>query len=141
VSDGDPGLVRLPTAGEDGVWNTPDDDAGDLSPRAGSRCIDAGDSAAAGVGELDVGGAVRRRDDAGTVDRGAGEAPIVDIGSWEFTGTTCRADFNGSGAVDSQDFFDFLAGFFAQTADFNQDGVVDSQDFFDFIGAFFEGCR
>jgi uncharacterized membrane protein len=54
----------------------------------------------------------------------------------------CAADFDHSGAVNSQDFFDFLAAFFASDprADFNGNGSVDSQDFFDFLGAFFAGC-
>jgi hypothetical protein len=55
---------------------------------------------------------------------------------------TCPADFNGDGAANSQDFFDFLNAFFTALpgADFNSDGVVNSQDFFDFLGAFFAGC-
>src|SRR5262249_21737037 len=52
----------------------------------------------------------------------------------------CRADFNLSGSVDSQDFFQFLAAFFAGAADFNADGATTSQDFFDFLGAFFAPC-
>jgi len=52
----------------------------------------------------------------------------------------CVADFDQSGAVNSQDFFDFLAAFFAGDADFNCSGATDSQDFFDFLGAFFAGC-
>jgi hypothetical protein len=52
------------------------------------------------------------------------------------------ADFDADGAVNSQDFFSFLAAFFAAdlAADFNADGVVSSQDFFDFLGVFFSGC-
>jgi hypothetical protein len=52
----------------------------------------------------------------------------------------CRADANDDGAVNSQDFFDFLTAFFASEADFNTDGVTNSQDFFDFLGVFFVGC-
>jgi hypothetical protein len=55
---------------------------------------------------------------------------------------TCAADFNADATVDSQDFFDFLAAFFAAdpTADFNLDAVTNSQDFFDFLTAFLAGC-
>lgn len=54
----------------------------------------------------------------------------------------CTADFNNDGTANSQDFFDFLAAFFAldASADVNHDGLLNSQDFFDYLNAFFRGC-
>ncbi len=66
------------------------------------------------------------------------------LGAWIATlpPPPCPADFNGDGVANSQDFFDFLAAFFAGApgADFNRDGTTNSQDFFDFLIAFFAGC-
>jgi hypothetical protein len=63
-----------------------------------------------------------------------------DTGGRVYDFISCAADFDYSGIVNSQDFFDFLARFFDGRADFNQDGVTNTQDFFDFLAAFFAGC-
>ncbi|MGE3109240.1 MAG: hypothetical protein AB7G11_04545 [Phycisphaerales bacterium] len=56
---------------------------------------------------------------------------------------SCPCDWNMSGGVNSQDFFDFITAFFGGTADFNMDGFTNSQDFFDFLSCLFNpppGC-
>lgn len=50
----------------------------------------------------------------------------------------CPCDFNDNGAMNSQDFFDFIAALMNNSpdADYNGDSVVNSQDLFDFLGCF-----
>jgi hypothetical protein len=54
---------------------------------------------------------------------------------------SCACDVNNSGALNSQDFFDYVTGFFAGEGDFNGSGETNSQDFFDFLICFFAGCE
>jgi len=57
-------------------------------------------------------------------------------GTLTLTCVACPCDWNQSGTITSQDFFDFLAGFFNNNADYNHDGQTSSQDFFDFLQCF-----
>ncbi|MBC7773455.1 MAG: S8 family serine peptidase [Pyrinomonadaceae bacterium] len=63
---------------------------------------------------------------------------VIPASMWSH-GVPCPCDWNQSGAMNSQDFFDFIASFFASNADFNRDGSTTSQDFFDFLACFFAG--
>jgi probable HAF family extracellular repeat protein len=73
---------------------------------------------------------------------GGGVNPEGQVEGWFAYLGPCLGDFNRSSAINSQDFFDFLAAFFPgdPAADVNADGAVTAQDFFDFLGAFFAGC-
>ncbi|MBX3357728.1 MAG: VCBS repeat-containing protein [Phycisphaeraceae bacterium] len=89
----DPGLVNL--AGADGIIGTVDDD---VRLSSCSPCIDAGSNTLLAADVLDLdndldlleptpfdhSGLGRRQDDPATPDTGAGTAPIVDIGAYEY---------------------------------------------------------
>ena len=138
--DADPMFVDAD--GADDQVGTKDDD---VRLGAGSPCIDAGDNSMlpADVADLDsdadvmellpidaVGNA-RRFDDPDTVDTGIGDAPIVDIGAYEFTIETpaCPADLNMDGFVNGADLATLLSGWGGSgAADLNGDGIVNGAD-------------
>ncbi len=69
-----------------------------------------------------------------SMSRVGGDCPV---------GNPCPCNWNMDGALNSQDFFDFLTAFFASNADINMDGFTNSQDFFDFLTCLFAppaGC-
>jgi glucose/arabinose dehydrogenase len=81
---------------------------------------------------------------------GTGEVYVLTGATLGPTGTSgevlrvvpCPSDYNGSGAVEVQDIFDFLSAWFAADprADFNGLGGLSVQDIFDFLAAWFAGC-
>jgi len=126
----------------------PDDVAGnaddDFSLAGGSPCIDAADHAAyinVDTNAIDLAGNPRPQDDPGTDDTGAGALAYLDMGAFEFQGTTeCGAggDFGNDGAVDLIDHARFAnclsgpsGGLGPNCAcfDLDADGDVDMRDF------------
>ncbi|MEM9167542.1 MAG: GC-type dockerin domain-anchored protein [Planctomycetota bacterium] len=152
---GDPGFVD--PIGPDGFLGTGDEDYR-LLP--GSRAIDAGNTlqiaqelfdvdgngSTSGPITLDLGDAPRVTDDAGTPDTGlpAGVGnPVVDIGAFEFQGTSpCPGDVNRDGSVTDSDFFAWVTAFINEDpeCDVNRDGACSDSDFFAWVTAFISGC-
>lgn len=80
----DPKFVRDPSAGNDGVWGTSDDDYGDLKIKDDSPCIDNGSNAALPTEfTTDLAGNSRFFDNPIAPNAGQGTAPIVDMGAYE----------------------------------------------------------
>lgn len=100
-----------------------------------------GDGNTAERAPLDIADVPRVVDDPGSVNQGPGSAPHVDIGAYERQ-ATCRADYDGSGFVDIEDYSTFIATFELGTpaADFDSSGFVDMEDFTAFVLAFELGC-
>ena len=155
----DPLFRRAPDDGGDG-WGVGDnDDFGDLRLRSGSPAIDAGDNTAdidlrqgglQPLPEVDLDGNPRRLDDLATPDTGnpVGDAPIVDLGAFEFVLATVPGDLDGDGDVDLSDYLALLgcvggpgqplaAG--CEDADLDGDGDSDLGDVVRFQGLFTGG--
>jgi hypothetical protein len=120
--------------GADDIAGTLDDDVR-LMPS--SPCTDAGDnlSVPADV-TTDLDGNPRFVDDEGMLDSGnpPGGAPIVDIGAYEFQGTTCFGDIDGDNDIDIGDLSQLLANYGMTSGaaytdgDLDRDGDVDLSD-------------
>lgn len=129
--------------GIDGIAGTDDDD---LRLRPNSPAIDAawhdGDLFPELLAGGDLLGQDRVHDDPGTPNIGIGAGGALDLGAYEFHGTSCRADHDGDGAVGVADIFDYLLDWFAQRAeaDFDRDRSVAVADIFGFLAAWFAGC-
>jgi hypothetical protein len=157
----DPLFVSLPSPGLDGVWGTADDDYGNLGLRPNSPCIDAaantyvpadtydidGDDNTAEPLPFDLSGQPRFHDDPSTPDTGSGTPPLVDIGAYEFQGTSyARGDLNCDGSINGYDIDPFVLALtdsaaysaaFADCdymlADINGDGAVNGYDIDPFV--------
>ncbi|MHC4588818.1 MAG: choice-of-anchor Q domain-containing protein, partial [Planctomycetota bacterium] len=114
-----------------------------LHLQPGSPCIDAGDNTAVPEGiTTDLDGNRRFHDDPGTPDTGNpdGINPIVDMGAYEFQGTSCPCDCETppDGTVDVGDFLALLAQWGNPgTCDCEDppDGTVDVGDFLAILSA------
>lgn len=110
--------------------------------RPGSPAIDSANSPYETFG-LDAAGNPRLADDPGTPDRFQSSAvSLMDLGAFEFRGTSCRADWDISGQVRPEDVPAFIDSWLVRDprADFNRLDGPSLQDLFDFLTAYFTGC-
>ncbi len=129
--DMDP-MFRDP-GGPDGSIDTWQDN--DYHLAALSPAIDAGDNTAVPPGtDMDYGGDLRFHDDPGAPDSGNpdGVNPLVDMGAYEFLGTSCPWDLDSNSDVGFTDLLALLAAWGpnpGHPADFDGDGLVGINDF------------
>ncbi len=159
IYDVEPMFVRMPSDGGDGWGDDPatigideglNDDFGDLRLSANSWGIDAGDdsSVPADIFDLDNDGDTTEPVpfDAGGNPRFADDPAIpgssVDIGAYEFQGTSCLADVNRDGMLSPTDFSAWVGAFNtnAPECDQNGDGMCTPTDFSAWVGNFNAGC-
>ena len=135
-----------------GVDLTPGTEDDDLRTLGGSPCIDAADNGGVGADffdhddDLNTIEAIpedafhgnRFYDDPATTDSGAGIAPIVDMGAYEFQ-PPCPSDTNTDGLINVTDLLTTLASWGPCPglcdADSNDDGSVNVTDLLALLGA------
>ena len=126
--------------GPDGLPGSGDED---LQLGAGSPCIDAGDNDAADL-PVDLLGNVRRFDDPDTADTGNGEAPLVDIGAYEFGSpffNDCPGDLDGDRTVGQADLGILLAAYGqSDGGDIDGDGDTDQADLGTLLASYGDTC-
>lgn len=140
--------------GPDGIAGTGDER---LNLTRNSPCIDHvpasalpldtldmdGDSNAAEAVPFDLGWFGRNLDDFGTPNQ---TGATVDVGAFEFPGTSCLGDLNFDGLVNTSDLTVFLGAFGTSgvlpvTGDFNSDGAVNTADLVVLLGVFGQNCN
>ncbi|MHC4217480.1 MAG: right-handed parallel beta-helix repeat-containing protein [Planctomycetota bacterium] len=118
----------------DGLDDIPGTDDDDLRLRSGSACIDMGDNTAVPEGiAVDFNGGPRFLDDPCAMDYGSGEAPIVDLGAFEFVPPPVPppqpvlfVDGDATGAGDGSSWEDALTDLrSAICAAIQSEGIVD----------------
>ena len=115
----------------DGRDNIPGNEDDNLRLSSGSPCIDAADNTGLPKGiTTDLDGNPRFVDDPDTTDTGNGDPPVVDMGAYEFQGTTSPADLTGplgvpDGCVDAFDLGTLLGAWCSSAGDPDPPGDVD----------------
>jgi hypothetical protein len=102
-----------------------------------------GDANTAEALPLDLGWFGRSLDDFGTPNQ---PGTTVDVGAFEFPGTSCLADLTFDGLVNTADLTAFLAAFGTSgivplAGDLNADGAVNTTDLTTFLSSFGTNCN
>ena len=136
--DSDPGFVS--PEGPDGDPLTWQDN--DYRLASGSEAIDNGSTLVFVSNQRISLSGPRILDDAGMPNRGFGINRVIDLGAYEFQGTTCSPDVNNDGSVDQRDFTAWIAAYneMSRRADQNFDGSVTPTDYAAWVAAYFVGC-
>ncbi len=141
---GNPSLVDAD--GPDDIVGTWDDN---LRLNPGSPCIDAGDSPSVPDGvDRDLDGNPRFLDDPGMPDQGnaPGGGAVVDMGAYEFQGSTCFGDLTGDNQIDLADLSILLANYGTAggatyaDGDLDGNGSVNLADLSELLARYGDSC-